>query len=428
MTSINAAMRMELKSSRSFAGSRVLVVDDNSENIKVIGNILRTEGYSVGFASNGSKALEVISNSSGFDAILLDIDMPEKNGYETCLELRKMEGFKDIPVIFLTAFTETDNVVRGFEVGAQDYITKPFKSKELLARVSTHIELKKNRERLKEVSQWLEEQVQQRTSDLLHTNRKLKQAMKELQLMDEVKSEFLSILGHEIRTPLNGIMVPIELMKREEMPDGMQSVFSILSRSVEELEKFSMLALEISKLRATGLEAGNLGEIDLVEMTKSCLGAIEKKDPVADAWLLEFDHPQMWVLGSPNYLNRALSIVIGNAMKHSPADEKIRIYIRGSKDYVRIYVHDKGPGFPENMLGGSVKPFLTGGRHINKNCGLELYFASVSVENHGGMIEIGNNPEGGAYVIINLPHGLTTMAPTEKTENEFKLQGDFDSA
>ena len=100
-------MGMELNSNRSVAGSRVLIVDDNSENIKVIGNILRTEGYSVGFATNGSKALDVISNSSGFDAILLDIDMPEKNGYETCLELREMEGFKDIPVIFLTAFTET---------------------------------------------------------------------------------------------------------------------------------------------------------------------------------------------------------------------------------------------------------------------------------------------------------------------------------
>ena len=120
----------------------ILVVDDNPKNIQVIGNILREVGYLVGFATEGQQALSLLKENNDYDLILLDVDMPVLNGYDTCKAIREDDSLKEIPVIFLTAFTDIENVIIGFEVGAQDYITKPFNSKVLLARVGTHLQLK----------------------------------------------------------------------------------------------------------------------------------------------------------------------------------------------------------------------------------------------------------------------------------------------
>jgi len=119
----------------------VLVVDDNNENRKVISNILFNNGFEVGIAKDGFKALEFVKKEKP-DIILLDIMMPGMDGYEVCETLKSNINTKHIPIIFLTAKTSTEDLVRGFDVGGVDYIQKPFKSRELIARVKTHIEIK----------------------------------------------------------------------------------------------------------------------------------------------------------------------------------------------------------------------------------------------------------------------------------------------
>ena len=125
----------------------ILVVDDTPQNIQVLGNILYNKGYNVAIASSGAGALQSVKNKTP-DLILLDIQMPEMDGFEVCVILKSQFETKEIPVIFLTASTETENILKGFEVGAIDFITKPFNSAELLARISTHIELKKSKEKI----------------------------------------------------------------------------------------------------------------------------------------------------------------------------------------------------------------------------------------------------------------------------------------
>ncbi|NIN33602.1 MAG: response regulator, partial [Gammaproteobacteria bacterium] len=120
----------------------ILIVDDNPQNLKVLGNILREDGYVPVVAQNGPQALEFVQREKP-DLILLDIMMPEMDGYEVCKKLKKDKDAKDIPVIFLTAKTETKDLLLAFEVGGVDYVTKPFNSVELLLRVKTHIDLKK---------------------------------------------------------------------------------------------------------------------------------------------------------------------------------------------------------------------------------------------------------------------------------------------
>ncbi len=124
------------------------MVDDNPENLRLLGAILEQEGYSIALAVNGAEALQFVQSEKP-DLILLDIMMPGDDGYTVCKKLKERQDTKMIPVIFLTARTETNDVVRGFEAGAVDYVTKPFSSAELLARVRTHLELKRAREEIK---------------------------------------------------------------------------------------------------------------------------------------------------------------------------------------------------------------------------------------------------------------------------------------
>ncbi len=119
----------------------ILVVDDNPQNLQFVANLLSGEGYEIALAQNGLQALDYLKENKP-DLILLDVMMPDMDGFQVCAKLKADMTLTQIPVIFLTARTEIENIVKGFEAGGIDYITKPFNSTELLARVKTHIELR----------------------------------------------------------------------------------------------------------------------------------------------------------------------------------------------------------------------------------------------------------------------------------------------
>ncbi len=120
----------------------ILLVDDVPRNLQVLGNMLREEGYKIAMATGGAQAMEMVKTRLP-DLVLLDVMMPDIDGFQVCEQLKASGGTADIPIIFLTARTETDDIVKGFETGAVDYVTKPFNRAELLARVNTHLALKR---------------------------------------------------------------------------------------------------------------------------------------------------------------------------------------------------------------------------------------------------------------------------------------------
>ena len=132
----------------SLEGSRIFIVDDVSRNIQVLAGMLSEENYHIVFATNGKDALERMASMAP-DLVLLDVMMPEMDGFEICETMRFDPLLKDIPVIFLTARADSGSVVKGLRMGGADYITKPFNTSELLARVRTHLGLKKARDHLK---------------------------------------------------------------------------------------------------------------------------------------------------------------------------------------------------------------------------------------------------------------------------------------
>lgn len=132
----------------------ILVVDDNPQNLQVVGSTLAEQGYSPRAVMSGRQALDSLRDSLP-ELILLDVSMPEMDGFETCREIKSVKAWKDIPIIFLTARTEIEDILAGFEIGAVDYVSKPFSTRELLARVKLHLELKWSREEINRLESFL---------------------------------------------------------------------------------------------------------------------------------------------------------------------------------------------------------------------------------------------------------------------------------
>jgi DNA-binding response OmpR family regulator len=124
--------------------ARILIVDDTPANIQMLMAILKEQGYQLSAATNGRQALAAIEKVRP-DLVLMDVMMPEMDGYEACRQIKLLPAGRDLPIIFLTAKTDTADIVRGFELGAVDYVAKPFNAHELLARVSTHLTLRRLR-------------------------------------------------------------------------------------------------------------------------------------------------------------------------------------------------------------------------------------------------------------------------------------------
>jgi len=178
---------------------RLLIVDDTQKNIQLLGAILKKEGYQLNVAMNGLQALSQVKKVLP-DLILLDVMMPELDGFETCKQLKASPDTKDIPVIFLTAKVEVEDIVRGFELGAIDYLTKPFNTTELLARVETHLELKKSREKLVEQADELRDwnvnllsKIDDKTTEINEMNKILSRKNKVLESRDQIVEFILDV-------------------------------------------------------------------------------------------------------------------------------------------------------------------------------------------------------------------------------------------
>jgi phosphoserine phosphatase RsbU/P len=164
----------------------ILVVDDNIENLKVLGNILKENGFKIALVQSGEEALSTLESMEPM-LIFLDVMMPDMDGYEVCSRIKQQNNLKDIPVIFLTAKTDTNDIVNGFSIGGVDYITKPFKASELLVRVKTHIDLRKSHETIKQQAEQLqkynselEKRVEERTHEIFQQKQVIEQKNKEI--------------------------------------------------------------------------------------------------------------------------------------------------------------------------------------------------------------------------------------------------------
>lgn len=195
-------------------GADVLVVDDTLENLELLSEMLKANGYKVRPVTGGVSALQAARRSPP-DLILLDINMPDMSGYDVCLRLKADDSLKRIPVIFISALSDSEDKVKAFQCGGVDYITKPFWMDEVLARVKTHLQVRGLQRELEAHNARLEETVRVRTREITAARDLLAEANQRLGILDQAKSDFLSIISHELRTPLNGLFGITDLIMDE---------------------------------------------------------------------------------------------------------------------------------------------------------------------------------------------------------------------
>ena len=193
----------------------ILIVDDNATNIDLLVRTLKTD-YNLGIAKNGSKALEYAGKYHP-DLVLLDIMMPEMDGYEVCNRLKADQETQSIPIIFITAMGEPLNKTRGFELGAVDYITKPFHAAEIKARIKTHLSIEDMRLELKSQNQILEQKVKEKTAQI---TRMLNASIQSMALMVEIRDPYTA--GHQQRVSQLSCAIAEKLMLDPEMIEGIR--------------------------------------------------------------------------------------------------------------------------------------------------------------------------------------------------------------
>src|SRR5512145_2281781 len=332
----------------------VLIVDDIPSNLNFLSEVLHLEGIGVMLATSGMDALEIARYKLP-DLILLDIAMPLMDGYEVCARLKADTSTYDIPVIYLTARTEPEDILKVFQTGAVDYILKPFNATELIARVKTHLELRAKTEALKTINVRLEEQVRQRTAEiteanrnLTETNRKLENAYQDLSNLDKAKDEFIRHINHELRTPLQGIhgftLILEEIVDTPEQKEYIQSINLLVRRLV----KLSEISLLFTEIKAKNYKI-TLKPLSLKHRVSQIL-EIFRRD--RERILIIDNHPddQIFVKADQRLMNTCLELVIDNALKYTPEKGRITIRTFREESVAGIEVLDEGPGFTVKAL------------------------------------------------------------------------------
>jgi len=373
---------------------KILIVDDVSKNIQILGNILSQEQFQIAYAQDGQQALD-ICKVQDFDLILLDIMMPKMDGYEVCEKLKKNPATSEIPIIFLTARADMDSIIKGFELGGQDYITKPFNASELLARVNNHLTIKRQRERLKLMNNHLEELVKDRTLELETANH-------QLSVLDQAKSNFLSLISHEIRTPLNGVIGLTELLDQTNIDDDQKEYISYLKEVSSRLVKFSDTAILITTLKINK----NLPEILPVSVN------LLVNDSIAEFKVCNNNSSMQIINNLPvetllikadsDLIRMCFNIIIDNSAKFAGNDPKIEISGITNEGITTLTFRDNGPGFSDNALSNLFELFSAGDIMHSEGTGLGLATAKLILDAHEGSISVKNTEDHGAEVTIKI--------------------------
>jgi len=360
----------------------ILLVDDTEANLRVLGPLLRAEGWAVAAATRGEQALKIIAQRRP-DLVLLDVMMPEMDGFEVCRRLRADPSLRDLPVLFITALTEEEDIVRGFREGGHDYIAKPFRQAELVARVRTHLAL------------------QQATA-------KAKKQAADLVQLNADKDRFFSIIAHDLRSPLAGLMglsetlaanlpsfTPAEIGDAtEEMAKCSRNLYQLL----ENLLEWSQLQTGLMECRFERVELTNT----LTELADLFGPAAQQKN-----LKLKLDMQKVTAWVDHRMLHTIVRNLISNAIKFTPLGGSITMRCRPEEGWAVLEFCDTGLGIPagelENLFARAAKPVSRVGTAGERGTGLGLVLCRDLLESAHGAISVSSSPGQGSTFTVRLP-------------------------
>ena len=374
-----------MQTSDNEAPIQVLVVDDVPQNLIAISALLTRPGLKVLQAASGVDALETLLVEDVAMA-LVDVQMPNMDGFELAELIRGSERTRHVPLIFLTASaSDPGRTFRGYEAGAVDFLHKPIDPLVLRGKVEVFVELQAQRQRL---SRQLEE---------------LKEALR----MNEI---FAAVLGHDLRNPLGAVITGAELVTRLSDDERVKKAAGLIRSSADRMTRMVEQLLDVARIRSGRIEM-RPQEKDLKEVSQALIAELDRQGAGRRVELTatgetrgEFD---------PDRIAAAISNLVGNAMQHGSRDSKVRVHIDGSEaERLRLEVSNEGV-IPPQLLATLFEPFHASGPGSGSSggLGLGLYIVQEFVAAHGGTVRARSAEPEGTVFEVGLPRHPRTPEP-----------------
>src|SRR5690554_4341315 len=353
---------------------RILVVDDQPGNLRVVGALLERNQHEVLTAGNGREALEIAAEQLP-DLILLDLMMPDMDGFQVLAEIKRNEALMRLPVVCLTAARDREQLLRAFDAGAVDYVTKPFLPEELLARVNAHLGLKLARDRLERVAR--------------------------------ERQELVNLVAHDLKNPLSSVLFAVDILRshgvaEHRIPRYLETIHDSASDAVD------YIRLYLEAQRAARVEAGT---------EQAAASVHEVLQLLESRYALQFEDrgrrlrvaapEQARAAIGPLVLRQVIENLVSNALKYAP-DSDLEIDCRnGAPGYLQLVAEDRGPGIPPARQRELFQPFTRlhddPGPADDSSSGLGLSLARQIIAEAGGQLWYEDREGGGARFIIELP-------------------------
>nr|WP_320120001.1 hybrid sensor histidine kinase/response regulator [uncultured Marinifilum sp.] len=360
----------------------VLVVDDNPNNLKIVALTLRELNFKIVIATNGKDALNLVERTNP-DLILLDIMMPEMDGFEVCKILKSKKENENLPIIFLTAVGEKSKIVKGFELGGVDYITKPFNKEELIIRIKTHLELKFTRDELQETSDHLSE-------------------------LNKLKDKMFSVIGHDLRGPLGNIKMTLDFLAKdffEYGSDDYKETMKTLVQSSEDVSELLENLLGWAKSQS-GILKFHPEDIVLEELVESTYFMFKNNLNMKKISFSPKIKEKLKVHTDTYMLKMVLKNIVSNAIKFTPEGGDISISTENINGDFRIVISDTGVGIPAEdlpKLFNENEHLSTYGTNGESGSGLGLKVANNFAGKMNGQILVESEAGKGSKFILELP-------------------------
>jgi two-component system sensor histidine kinase/response regulator len=367
----------------------ILVVDDQPLNIELLETHLVPQGYDILAAESGEAALKTIGERS-VDLVLLDVMMPEIDGFEVCRRIKADERLRHIPVVMITALSAKEDRIKGIEAGAEDFISKPIDKGEVLARVKMLLSVKK-----------LDDDRRGAVEELQESNDRLRE-------LEALRDSLVHMVIHDLRNPLTVIINFahfLETTDPEKLSDKGRSYIGYIIKSAEFLNEMCSSMLDVSKMESGQMQL-NLGACDLGALAREVVSRLEALKGERQISLTLPEQPVL-IRGDAQLLSRLFQNLVGNALKFVPvATGKIDIALEPGEGRVRCTVRDNGPGIPPEHREKVFDKFWQGtarAQGIKYSSGLGLTFCKMVVEAHGGRIGVESEVGAGSVFWFELP-------------------------
>jgi two-component system, sensor histidine kinase and response regulator len=412
----------------------ILVVDDNADNLRLLSVMLSEQGYKVRKVIKGELTFD-IAQLNPPDLILLDIFMPTIDGFEVCRQLKTNPRTQAIPIIFLSASGEPLDKVKAFDVGGEDYITKPFAMSEVVVRIEHQLRLVRLQQQmqaqnqqlqaevadrlkaeaaLQQINNELEERVQQRTAELTHTNQqlnqlgqKLQQSLAQEQALNHFKSQIITTISHEYRTPMaiisssTGILedyfdqLSVDLRRKHlsRIQGAIQRILSL----VDDVILFNKLEFEAFKPSRVC--------VDLPVVINSVVAEINRIHKTSHTILTHTDAACTQPTTDANLIHTIVTNLLTNAIKFSPAGSTLEITLNCTGDHFLIAIQDPGIGIPREEVSHIFDPFFRASNagHV-QGVGMGLALVKKCVDLLAGRIDVHSQVESGTTVTVLIPY------------------------